>query len=114
MTRQIVIALAGYVLIVNVLAYGAMALDKAKAANGSRRIPERTLLKLAAIGGSVGTVLAQQTVRHKTRKEPFRSHVIRIIVLQLLVLGALCVALVVTGSPETLWNSVTSLTRGGS
>lgn len=105
MTRQLMIALAGYILIVNVFAYGAMVLDKAKAARGLRRIPERTLLRLALVGGSAGTVLAQQTVRHKTRKEPFRSQLIRIIALQIVGLSALAIALVVMGSPAAFWNS---------
>lgn len=108
MTRQIMVALASYVLVVNVLAYAAMALDKARAAKGLRRIPERTLLRLAAIGGSAGTVLAQRAVRHKTRKEPFRSRLVRIVVLQIVVLSLLFVALIVAGSPEALWRSVLS------
>jgi uncharacterized membrane protein YsdA (DUF1294 family) len=83
---QIATALAVYILVINVIAYAAMLDDKRKAENGLRRTPESTLLQLALIGGSVGTVLAQQTVRHKTRKEPFRSHLIRIIVLQTVLL----------------------------
>ncbi|RYD23589.1 MAG: DUF1294 domain-containing protein [Lysobacteraceae bacterium] len=106
MARQLMIALTAYVLIVNVLAYSAMVLDKAKAARGLRRISERTLLTLAAIGGSAGTVLAQQMVRHKTRKEPFRSQLIRIIVLQIVVLSFLGVTLVITGWPAAFWNSL--------
>ncbi|WP_413814186.1 DUF1294 domain-containing protein [Aureimonas sp. Leaf427] len=97
------ISLAGYVLIVNVLAYGAMVLDKAK-----------TLLSLAEVGGSAGAVLAQQMVRHKTRKEPFRSQLIRIIALQIVAIITLSIALIVAGSPEAFWNAIVSLTRGGS
>lgn len=97
MTRQLMISVAAYVLIVNVFAYSVMVLDKAKAARDLRRISERTLLRLAAIGGSAGTVLAQQMVCHKTRKEPFRSQLIRIIVLQIVVLSFLCLTLVITG-----------------
>ncbi|WP_413814203.1 DUF1294 domain-containing protein [Aureimonas sp. Leaf427] len=99
---------------VNVLAYGAMVLDKAKASRGLRRIPERTLLRLALVGGSAGTVLAQRMVRHKTRKEPFRSQLIRIIALQIVAIIALSIAMIVVELPEALWNSIVSLTRGGS
>eukprot|EP00923_Selenidium_pygospionis_P056637 GHVN01098853.1.p1 GENE.GHVN01098853.1~~GHVN01098853.1.p1 ORF type:complete len:172 (-),score=10.91 GHVN01098853.1:395-910(-) len=35
------------------------------------RVSERTLLLLAAIGGSMGAKLAQRMVRHKTQKQPF-------------------------------------------
>ena len=103
MAVQFAIGAIGYVFVVNVLAYSAMVLDKTKAENRSRRIPESTLLNLAIIGGSVGTVLAQQTIRHKTRKEPFRSTLIGILVFQILSLIALIAALVVTGSPDALW-----------
>ncbi|MDQ0323256.1 uncharacterized membrane protein YsdA (DUF1294 family) [Pararhizobium capsulatum DSM 1112] len=34
---------------------------------------ESTLLWLAIAGGSLGALTAQQVLRHKTRKEPFRS-----------------------------------------
>ncbi len=40
---------------------------------GERRIPERTLLGVVLAGGGPGGVAAQQWLRHKTRKEPFRS-----------------------------------------
>lgn len=56
--------------------------DKEAAKNGGWRIRESTLLWLAFLGGSVGAILAQQFLRHKTRKEPFRSILISIVILQ--------------------------------
>lgn len=97
-----------YAFAINAVAYLAMVIDKAKAANNSRRIRETTLLNLALIGGSVGTVLAQQTIRHKTRKEPFRSRLVSIIVAQIVLLAAIVVALVLTGSPDALRNLLPS------
>ena len=108
MMSQLAIGTIFYVVAVNVLGYAAMVIDKAKAEHGLRRIPEATLLNLAAIGGSVGTVIAQQTVRHKTRKEPFRSRLIGIVLLQALFLIALVVAITITGSPQALWQFLTS------
>ncbi|WP_082652799.1 DUF1294 domain-containing protein [Aureimonas sp. AU12] len=107
MSNQAMIGVLAYGLAINLVAYAAMVMDKAKAENRVRRIPEATLLRLALLGGSVGTVLAQQTMRHKTRKEPFRSKLIGILVLQIVVLIALTVALVVAGSPEALWRLLT-------
>ena len=46
--------------------------DKGAAREHRRRIPERTLL-WAALWGGVGAWLACRTLRHKTRKEPFRT-----------------------------------------
>jgi len=58
---------------VNLAAFLLFAWDKRCAVAGARRIPEKTLLGFAAIGGGLGAVLAQQTFRHKTRKQPFAN-----------------------------------------
>jgi uncharacterized membrane protein YsdA (DUF1294 family) len=57
--------------------------DKRRAQNGERRIPESDLLGLALIGGSPGALLARQMFRHKTRKQPFSSYLVLIIVVQI-------------------------------
>lgn len=45
--------------------------DKARAAAGGHRVPERDLLMLALIGGSPAAFAARSLFRHKTRKQPF-------------------------------------------
>ncbi|MFO1183353.1 MAG: DUF1294 domain-containing protein [Bauldia sp.] len=77
-----------YLLAINLAAYAAMAIDKARSADGAWRIRERTLLTLAAVGGSPGLVAAQRRLRHKTWKEPFRSRLRLIVAAQLLALAA--------------------------
>jgi uncharacterized membrane protein YsdA (DUF1294 family) len=67
-----------YLALINALTFGAFALDKAAAGSNRRRTPERTLLVLALIGGSLGALTAQQVLRHKTRKQPFRAILIGI------------------------------------
>jgi uncharacterized membrane protein YsdA (DUF1294 family) len=62
-----------YLAAINLMTFVAFALDKRAAHGRARRTPERTLLMLAAVGGSPGALAAQQMLRHKTRKEPFRS-----------------------------------------
>ncbi len=64
---------AGYLLAINFWAFGAFALDKRRARQGGRRLSERSLLQIVLIGGTAGAMAAQQVLRHKTRKEPFRS-----------------------------------------
>lgn len=71
-----------YLLGVNLAAFGAMGWDKSSAIRGVERIPERTLLTLAAVGGSVGAVAAQQLFRHKTRKQPFANFLLAIVACQ--------------------------------
>lgn len=48
--------------------------DKRYAREGHRRVPESSLLMMAAIGGTPGAFIARQMFRHKTRKQPFSTH----------------------------------------
>ena len=56
----------------NLIAFGLFWLDKNAAQNGDWRISESALL-LAVLYGGLGAWMAQHILRHKTRKEPFRS-----------------------------------------
>jgi uncharacterized membrane protein YsdA (DUF1294 family) len=64
---------AAYLLAINALTFAAFGRDKRAAARRERRTPERTLLLLAALGGSPAAMAARHALRHKTRKEPFRT-----------------------------------------
>lgn len=67
MTQYLLICLAA----VNVAAFAAMGIDKAKAKAGAWRVPEATLFLLAVLGGSVGGILGMQLFRHKTKHKTF-------------------------------------------
>ena len=56
--------------------------DKQRAVAGERRIRESDLLGLALIGGSPGALLARRLFHHKTRKEPFSTHLLVIVAIQ--------------------------------
>lgn len=56
----------------NLVAFVLFWLDKKAARKGDWRIPERTLL-LATAFGALGGWMAQQILRHKTRKQPFAT-----------------------------------------
>ncbi len=71
-----------YLLAVNVLTFIVYGVDKWKARRGHWRVPEATLMGLAALGGSVGAWLAMQLFRHKTQKKKFRYGVPLLFVLQ--------------------------------
>jgi uncharacterized membrane protein YsdA (DUF1294 family) len=62
-----------YLVVISLATYFAFWLDKRRARQGSWRISESNLLFLALIGGSPAAIFAQQRLRHKTRKEPFRT-----------------------------------------
>lgn len=74
-------------MIASVLAYGAYALDKSAAQSNAWRTPESTLHTLALIGGWPGALLAQQRLRHKSRKAAFQRVFWTTVVLNLLVLA---------------------------
>lgn len=77
----------GYVLVINLVAVAVFAADKQSARAKRRRFRERHLLLLAAIGGSPGAIAAQRLLRHKTRKEPFRTWLGVIVLVQLVAFG---------------------------
>jgi len=66
----------------NLHAFARFWLDKRAARLGVRRTPEATLLTAALFGG-FGAWLGQHILRHKTRKEPFRSRLGLTIILHL-------------------------------
>ena len=72
-----------YFLAINVLTFAVYGVDKWKARQGRWRVPEATLIGLAALGGSVGAWVAMQLFRHKTKKNKFRYGVPIMFVLQL-------------------------------
>ena len=57
-----------YLLIINAAGFLIMCVDKLLAKKEARRVPERTLLLIAAIGGSLGSLLGMLVSDHKTRK----------------------------------------------
>ncbi len=60
-----------YLILINALGALLMRIDKQKAKAGAWRIPERTLLLVAALGGSFGTLVGMELFRHKTKHLKF-------------------------------------------
>jgi len=59
--------------------------DKRAARRGARRIPERTLLLVCSLGGSVAMLAAMRIVRHKTKHAKFMVGIPVMIVVQVAV-----------------------------
>ena len=79
-----------WLLVINLVTFLVFGLDKWKAKRKEkresvRRVPERTLFLLSAIGGSVGALLGMRVFHHKTLHRSFRIGVPVILILQILV-----------------------------
>lgn len=86
---SIPLPLLAYLAAINLIAFTAMAADKQWAIDHKPRIPERVLLTLALAGGGPGAVAAQQWLRHKTKKQPFRTLLWVIVAVQIVATVAL-------------------------
>ena len=72
-----------YLLGINLLTFFVYGIDKWKAKRDKWRVPEATLLMLAAIGGSVGALLGMFVFHHKTKHKKFLIGVPLILLAQL-------------------------------
>lgn len=79
MTKIILIYLAA----VNLVTFVMYGIDKYKAKKAKWRIPEATLLLMAAIGGSIGAWTGMQVWHHKTLHKKFKYGVPVIFLLQI-------------------------------
>lgn len=78
-----------YVLVVNLAAFMLYGIDKNRAKNKKWRIPEKTLLGVAAIGGSIGAFFGMYGFRHKTKHWKFRILVPVFLVLHVLIVAGM-------------------------
>ena len=73
-----------YLVTINALGFLIMLADKEKAKKRLWRIPEATLLTVAALGGSIGSLAGMKVLHHKTRKPKFYIGIPVILTLQLI------------------------------
>lgn len=71
-----------YLCIINALSFLLMLIDKQKARKKRWRIPEKTLLGVCVIGGSLGGLLGMYLLRHKTLHKRFSVGIPVMLVLQ--------------------------------
>ena len=60
-----------YLIVINLIGLFIMYLDKKKAMYGRWRIPEKSLIIIALLGGSIGCMIGMKLFRHKTQKIKF-------------------------------------------
>lgn len=92
-----------FYLVVSSATFGIYALDKSAAKKGGWRTSESTLHLLALVGGWPGALIAQSSLRHKSRKQPFRAVFWATVILN-------CAAFIWMFTPEgaEAWHSVVS------
>jgi uncharacterized membrane protein YsdA (DUF1294 family) len=81
--------LAGWLLAVNVVAFGYYGYDKAQAGANAPRVPEVVLYGLVVAGGTLGAYVGMRLFRHKTIKPGFRLIFWFIVILQIMLTAAL-------------------------
>ena len=72
-----------WLIVINVVAFVIYGYDKTIAASAWTRVPERLLLLLALIGGTIGALIAMLLLRHKTSKASFRLKFLLVVLLQI-------------------------------
>ncbi|WP_209797250.1 DUF1294 domain-containing protein [Clostridium moniliforme] len=75
-----------YFIIINLIGFFSMLIDKEKAKKHKWRIPENTLIFIALIGGSIGSFIAMNFFRHKTKHFKFKVGIPIILIIQLILI----------------------------
>lgn len=74
-----------YLLIINLLSFLSMGIDKWKAKRGAWRIPEQTLISLVLLGGGIGGIIGMYLFKHKTKKPRFYIGFPVILILEIII-----------------------------
>ena len=72
-----------YLFLINALGLALMLADKRKAQENRWRIPEATLMTVAVLGGSLGSIAGMHLFRHKTKHLKFTVGLPVILALQI-------------------------------
>ena len=74
---------SAYLVIINIAAFILYGVDKSAAIKGKSRIPNRVLIGMAVIGGSIGALAGMYAFRHKTKKKYYTITVPVILLVQI-------------------------------
>lgn len=74
--------LLAYLGAINGVTFIVCGIDKSVAGSAALRTPERVLLGLALVGGTIGLLLGMNLFRHKTRKTQFQFKLFVVLALQ--------------------------------
>ena len=85
MTKVIII----YAVIINLIGFFSMLIDKRRAIKNKWRIPEKTLFLFAILGGSIGSNAGMRLFRHKTKHWYFVYGMPVILIIQIVIISLL-------------------------
>ena len=92
MPEELILGLIIYVAIMSVISIAVCIYDKiASRAAKKHRPREATLLGLSALGGSLAILVTMLIIRHKTKHQKFMIGIPVIIVIQAIIVAALCI-----------------------
>ncbi len=80
-------AICVILLVMNLMAFALMGIDKLKAKAGAWRIPEKTLFLVTTLFGGLGGTLGMTFFRHKTKHWYFKFGFPALLVIQLVLLA---------------------------
>ena len=72
--KTLFIIIITYLGIMSLILFLMMGIDKAKAKQDARRISEKSLFVMAALGGGIGGMLGMKVFHHKTLHTSFAVH----------------------------------------
>lgn len=75
-----------YLLLINIIAFIIIYIDKQKAIKHKWRIKESTLFFISIIGGSLGTLIGMYTFHHKTKHIKFTLGIPFILIVQIILI----------------------------
>ena len=73
-----------YLVIINIIGFLIMGIDKKRAKMMEWRIPEKIFFLITLFGGGIGTIIGMYTFKHKTKKKYFTIGLPVILVIEIL------------------------------
>ena len=73
-----------YLITINIISFLTYGFDKYSAIKNKQRIPEKVLIMLSIVGGSIGSILGMIIFHHKTKKIKFITLNPLILIIQLI------------------------------
>ena len=72
-----------YLFIINLIGFFIMLIDKQRAIHKEWRIPQKTIIGISILGGTIGMLIGMSSFRHKTKHKKFTIGVPFIFLIQI-------------------------------